>query len=169
MYLKGKWKCMEISNCVYCEAGKLKMITPFYHSAERERAKEIQNFINCSHTTLQATCTWKNLHWSRWIAECSIKDFQNICFKNKLDSKTRTSKSYNLQSWQRFHYWDSLIKTMRKGTFLSLNWKYTDQPLFKNGKSHIFKLKMTICSCILILLYSFGAIEPTWLVCFTNS
>lgn len=57
------------------------MITPFYHSAKRERVKEIQNFINCSHTTSQATCTWKNLHWSRWIAESGIKDFQNVYFK----------------------------------------------------------------------------------------
>lgn len=90
-------KCMKISNCVWCLDWKLKMITLFHHSTERERARGIQNFINCCNVTLQATCTSKNLQWSRWIDEYAIKDFENVCFKNKPLSKSLTIQAYNLQ------------------------------------------------------------------------
>lgn len=63
------------------------MINPLYHLAEPERAKEIQNFINCSHTPWQTTCTLQHMHWSRWIAEWDINDLQNVCFKSKLASE----------------------------------------------------------------------------------
>lgn len=90
------WKKYE-NICDYCLDGKFKMITLFNHSKGCERAREIKIFINCCSMTLQATCTSKNLQWSRWIDEYAIKDFENVCFKNKLLSKSLTIKAHDLQ------------------------------------------------------------------------
>lgn len=126
------------------------MINPFCHLAELERAKEIQNFINCSHTTSQATCTLKHLHWSRWIAERDINDFQKVCFKNSLSSEQRTSKVYNLKIF-------FIFKNTSKSKSLSLRWK--------NKRQLIYKLfySWSQSAYILILLHSFAAFVPTWL------
>lgn len=68
------------------------MITPFYDSAEHERAKEILNFTSRSQTLSQATCTRKHLHGSRRVTKRHIKDFQDVRFKNKLTLRQGQAK-----------------------------------------------------------------------------
>lgn len=40
VFIERNMKMYE--NCVYCLDGELKMITPFHHSTEHERVREIQ-------------------------------------------------------------------------------------------------------------------------------
>lgn len=87
---------MKISvNTVWMENSRwLPFLTIQKGMKEQERFK---NFINCCSVMLQATCTSKNLQWSRWIDEYAIKDLENVCFKNKLLSKSLAIKTHNLQ------------------------------------------------------------------------
>jgi hypothetical protein len=84
---------------MYTVARELKRITPSHHLVEHERTNKIPNFIICSHTASQATCTQQHLHWNRWIAEWDIKAFGDVCFKNKFASEQRLSEVCTLQSF----------------------------------------------------------------------
>lgn len=123
MYLNREWQSTWRYLIVYTVARELKRTAPSPHLAEHERANKIHNFINCPHTTSQATCTLKHLHWSRWIAEWDIQGFEDVCFKNKLASE-QASEVYTLQSFLCF-------KNTRKSVSLSLKWQHKHHPIYK--------------------------------------
>lgn len=104
---------------------------------EQERFK---NFINCSNMTIQATCTSKNLQWSRWIDEYAVKDFENVCFKNKLLSKSLTIKAYNLQ---KCHCSFFLVPQILLKTYPCL-WEWDSETVFSEAVTAA-DLKRSLC------------------------